>query len=112
MIQDFASVFVVGKQSVRVKAVPIRSYVFGQKIIGTVLTGAVLAGIAASLVFCLLLRSGLNELAAQTTAKAEMVKAQNGLLAKREALLDQNAFARSAEKLGLYVPESRQVRHL
>ena len=112
MIQDFASVFVVGKQSVRVKAVPIRGNVFGQKIIGTVLTGVVLAGIAASLIFCLLIRSGLNELAAQTTAKAEMTKAQNGLYAKREALLDQNTFARAAEKLGLYTPESRQIRHL
>lgn len=112
MIQDFASVFVVGKQSVRVKAVPIRANAFGKKIIGTVLAAAALSGIAASLVFCLLIRSGLNELTAQTTAKAEMIKAQNGLLAKREALLDQNTFARSAEKLGLYTPDPRQIRHL
>jgi len=112
MIQDFASVFVVGKQSVRVKREPIRSSVFGNRITGTILAGTVLAGITASLVFCLLIRSGLNELAAQTTAKAEMTKAQNGLYAKREALLDQRTFARSAEKLGLYLPESHQVRHL
>jgi len=112
MIQDFASVFVVGKQSVRIKQVPIRGYVFGNKIISTILASAVLAGITASLIFCLLIRSGLNELAAQNTAKAEMTKAQNGLYAKREALLDQRTFARSAEKLGLYTPESHQIRHL
>ena len=91
---------------------PIRANAVGKKIIATVLTGTVITGIAASLIFCLLIRSGLNELAAQTTAKAEMIKAQNGLLAKREALLDQNTFARSAEKLGLYTPDSRQIRHL
>lgn len=112
MIQDFASVFVVGKQSVRVKSVPIRDNVLGKKIIGTVLATAALAGIAASLILCLLIRSGLSELSAQTTAKAEMIKAQNGLYAKREALLDQKTFASSAEKLGLYAPESRQLRHL
>jgi len=112
MIQDFASVFVVGKQSVRVKPVTIRGSVFGNKIISTILAGAVLAGITASLVFYLLLRSGLNELAMQNSVKAEMIKTQNGLHAKREALLDQRTFARSAEKLGLYTPESHQIRHL
>lgn len=112
MIQDFASVFVVGKQSVRIKQAPIRANVFGNKIIATILASTVLAGIAASLVFCLLIRSGLNELATQATAKAELTKAQNGLYAKREALLDQRTFARSAEKLGLFTPESHQIRHL
>jgi hypothetical protein len=112
MIQDFANVFVVGKQTVRFKTVPIRDNVLGKKIIGGILTAAVMAGIAASLVFCLLIRAGLNDLEAQTTAKAGIIKMQNGLLAKREALLDQKTFSRSAEKLGLFLPENHQVRHL
>lgn len=112
MIQDFASVFVVGKQSVRFRPVPIRENIIGQKIIGGVLAGAVIIGLAASLTFYLLIQSGLNDLTTQSTAKSAMIKAQNGLYAKREALLDRNTFARSAEKLGLYLPESQQVRHL
>lgn len=112
MIQDFASVFVVGKQSVRFRPVPIRENVIGQKIIGGVLAGALLLGIAASFTLYLLIQAGLNDLATQNLAKAAMIKAQNGLSAKREALLDRNTFARSAEKLGLYIPEGNQVRRL
>ena len=112
MIQDFASVFVVSKQAVRVRAVPTRGRAWGKKSIRIVLASAAVSGIVASLFFCLLIRSGLNELSAQATTKAEMIKAQNGLYAKREALLDQNTFARSAEKLGLYLPENHQIRHL
>ncbi|MDD5759646.1 MAG: hypothetical protein PHI06_11265 [Desulfobulbaceae bacterium] len=112
MIQDFASVFVVGKQSVRFRPVPIRENVIGQKIIGGVLAGALLLGIAVSFTLYLLIQSGLNDLATQSVAKAAMVKAQNGLYAKREALLDRKTFARSAEKLGLYLPENNQIRRL
>lgn len=112
MIQDFASVFVVGKQAVRGRAVPMRGDILEPKILGAILTGVTMVGITASLIFYLLIQSGHHALAAQTTTKAEMVKAQNGLYGKREALLDQKAFAKSAEKLGLYEPESHQLRRL
>ncbi len=116
MIQDFASVFVgrqaVRKQAVRFRAVPVRDNVMGRKIIGAVLTGALLTAIATSIIFCLLIRSGLNELATQTAVKAEIVKKQQGIYAQREALLDQNTLVRTAGKLGLYVPESHQIRNL
>jgi uncharacterized membrane-anchored protein YhcB (DUF1043 family) len=77
-----------------------------------VLTGAALAVMVASLVFCLLIRSARNELTGQTAVRAEMEKVQKGLLAQRNTLVDQNTLVRSAGKLGLYVPEGKQVRHL
>lgn len=111
MIQDFANVY-VSKQAVRVRAVPIRGNVMVKRIIISVLTGALISGIAASITFSLLIRSGLNELARQTAVKAELTKAQDELLAQRNTLLDQNTLVRTAGKLGLFVPEGRQVRHL
>ena len=111
MIQDFSTVF-VGKQAVRVREVPIRGNAAVKKIIGKVLAGALLAGVAASLTFGLLIRSGLNELAAQNTIKFEMMREQQGFYTQRNVLLDQKALARTAGKLGLYVPDSAQVRHL
>ncbi len=111
MIQDFAGVF-VGRQAVRVRAIPIRDNAVGRKIIGVVLTGAVLTGIATSILFGLLIRSASNELAVQIAAKSEMVKVQNGLYARRNALLDQNTLVHAAGKLGLYAPERRQIRRL
>jgi len=114
--QDFASVFVgkqaVRKQAVRVKAVPIRENTAGKRIIWAVLSGALLTAITTSTIFCLLIRSGLKELAAQTAVKTEIVKTQEGLSAQRDALLDQDTLVRTAGKLGLYVPENHQVRNL
>lgn len=111
MIQDFSTVF-VGKQTVRVKVVPILGNTVAKKILGAVLSGALVIGIVASLAFCLLIRSGLKELAAQNTIKLEMMKEQQGLYAQRNVLLDQKTLARTAGKLGLYAPESHQLRHL
>lgn len=111
MIQDFANVF-VGKQSVRYKPAPVRATVMGQKIIGAMLVGSLAVGLLVSIAFCLLIRSGLNELAAQTALKADVTKEQNGLYAKRNALLDQNTLVHAAGKLGLYTPENRQIRQL
>ena len=111
MIQDFAGVF-VGRQSVRVRAIPIRESVAGKKIIPIMLTGAILSVIVSSLVFSLLMHSVRNELAVQTGVKIEMEKTQQGLNAQRNAMLDQTALVRSAGKLGLYVPDGRQVRRL
>lgn len=111
MIQDFSTVF-VGKQAVRVKAVPIRGNAAVKRIIAMVLGGAMLAGVTVSLTFCLLIRSGQNELASRNSIKFEMMRENRGLYTQRKVLLDQKALARTAGKLGLYAPASRQIRHI
>ena len=111
MIQDFAGVF-VGRQAVRVRAIPIRESVAGKKISRMLLAGAILSVLASSLVFSLLIHSVRKDLAVRTEVRIEMEKTQQGLAAQRNALLDQTALVRAAGKLGLYVPDGRQVRHL
>lgn len=111
MIQDFSNVF-VGRQSVRVRQVPVRGNVLVKKVIGMVVAGSLMAGVAATLIFCLLIRSGLGELAAQTALKLEVEQEQQELLVQRKTLLDQSALARTAGKLGLYLPDGSQVRRL
>lgn len=111
MIQDFSTIF-VGKQSVRVRAIPIRGNALAKRIIGITLVGSLLTAVVASLTFCLLIRSGLKEVAAQNTVKLELIKVQQGLYSQRTNLLDEETLARTAGKLGLYLPDSRQVRRL
>jgi len=111
MIQDFSSVF-VGKQAVRVRTMPVKGNAMAKKFIGALLAGALLVGIVAALTFGLLIRSGMKELAAQNIVKLEMMKEQQGLYTQRNDLLDQETLSRTAGKLGLYVPEGRQLRRL
>ena len=111
MIQDFSTVF-VGKQAVRSRAIPIRGNAAAKKVIGTMLAGAMLTTMAVALTFGLLIRSGLRELAAQDTVKLELMKEQQGLYSQRTSLLDQETLTRTAGKLGLYLPESHQLRRL
>jgi hypothetical protein len=111
MIQDFSTVF-VGKQAVRGRATPIRGNAAAKKIISTVLAGALLTAAAASLTFCLLIRSGVKEVAAQNTIKLELMKEQQGLYSQRTSLLDQETLTRTAGTLGLYLPDNRQLRRL
>jgi hypothetical protein len=111
MIQDFSTVF-VGKQAVRVRAIPIRGNALAKRIIGTVLAGSMLTAVMATLTFCLLIRSGLTEVAAQNTIKLELMKEQQGLYSQRSNLLDQETLARTAGTLGLYLPNNRQLRRL
>ena len=111
MIQDFSIVF-VDKQAVRARAVPIRGQAVARKLIWAVLAGVLLLGMGAFLTFGLLVRSGLKELAAQNSVRVEMIREQKGLLTQRNDLLDQDTLTRSAGKLGLFLPESRQLRRL
>ncbi|MBA3015665.1 MAG: hypothetical protein KKD63_09845 [Proteobacteria bacterium] len=111
MIQDFSNVF-VGRQMVRVRQVPVRGNVLVKKVIGMVVVGSLMTGVAASLIFCLLIRSGLSELAAQGALKLEVEREQQELSVQRKTLLDQSTLARTAGKLGLYAPEEMQVRRL
>lgn len=111
MIQDFSNVF-VGRQMVRVRQVPVRGNDMVKKAIGMVVAGSLVVGVAAALTFCVLIRSGLSEMAAQSTLKLEVEREQQELAVQRKALLDQSTLARTAGKLGLYTPEDAQVRHL
>lgn len=110
--QDFAQSFVVSKQAVRGRAIAAQETPLDRKVISVILAGAVGLGLIAQLALSLMIQSGQAQLSAQTAKKTEMIKAQNGLVGKREALLDQKTFALSAEKLGLYLPENHQVRRL
>jgi len=110
--QDFAQSFVVSKQAVRGRAIAAQETPLDRKIISVILAGAVGLGLIAQIILSLLIQSGQAQLTAQTAMKAEMIKTQNGLSGKREALLDQKTFALSAEKLGLYLPDTHQVRRL
>lgn len=111
MIQDFSNVF-VGRQIVKVRQVPVRGNTMMKKVVGMVVAGALIAGVSASLVFCLLIRSGLSELTTQNAIKFEVEREQQELLAQRKNLLDQSTLARTAGKLGLHAPDDAQVRRL
>ena len=111
MIQDYSGLF-VGKQSVRVRAVPIRGNAIAKKVVGAVLAGVLAMGIVASITFCMLIRAGLQELAAQNNEKLGIMKEQQALYAQRNGLIDQKSLAQSAGRLGLYPPEGRQLRRL
>ena len=111
MIQDFSTVF-VGKQAVRVKTAPSRGNAMAKKVIGWAMAGALLTGAVAALTFCLLIRSGMKDFAAQNAIKLELMKEQQGLYSQRTGLLDQETLTKTAGKLGLYIPESRQLRRL
>lgn len=111
MIQDFSNVF-VGKQMVRTRQVPVRDSVVAKKTFSLVVVGVLGGGLLVSIAFGLMIRAGQEELVAQSAVKQEMMKAQQDLYAQRNTLLDQNTLARTAGKLGLYTPDSRQIRHL
>jgi len=111
MIQDFSNVF-VGRQVVRVRQVPVRGNDMAKKIIGMVVAGSLVVGVAAALIFCVLIRSGLSELKAQSAMKLEVEREQQELSVQRKTLLDQSTLSRTAGKLGLYTPDGAQVRRL
>ena len=111
MIQDFSNVF-VGKQMVRSRQIPVREGLVVNKTFGLIVAGALATGILASVAFGLMIRAGQHELAAQSLAKQEMLKEQQEMHSQRNTLLNQNTLARTAGKLGLYTPDSRQIRHL
>lgn len=111
MIQDFSNVF-IGRQMVRVRQVPVRGNAMVKKIVGMVVVTALIAGVSAALVFCLLIRSGLSELVDQSAVKFELESEQKELLVQRKTLLDQSTLSRTAGKLGLYTPDGAQVRRL
>ncbi|MDA8419561.1 MAG: hypothetical protein M0Z90_11085 [Desulfobacteraceae bacterium] len=111
MIQDFSSVFVV-KQTVRARTVPIRGNLAARRLFGSVMVAGLGLAIVASLACGMLIRAGQRELAEQNAFKQKLIKEQEHLYGQRGALLDQNSLVAAAGKLGLYLPETGQVRHL
>ena len=111
MIQDFSSTF-DGKQAVRVRAVGFSENGQLKRVVGVVLTCAVVAGMTACVVFSFLIRSSLAELADRQVAKLELIREQQGLHERRNELLSRDNIVLSARTIGLYEPGKRQVRHL
>lgn len=111
MIQDFANTF-DGKQTIRVKPVWARNKDKSRKIVGIILTGAMLVGLLACVVFGLLIKSGLDELAQQKMVKLELIKQQQGLYEQRNDLLTQKNIEKVAGVIGLFTPSTVQVQRL
>jgi len=111
MIQDFSNTF-EGRQIVRVKALPIGGNRRAHKIIGIIATAAAVAGIASSLIFCLLIQSGLDDLAGKKERKLELMKTQQSLYAKRKEVMAEDRIIAAAAEIGLYVPDKKQVRRI
>jgi len=111
MIQDFSNTF-DGKQAVMVKSAHFGGSRTLRKAIGAVLVGSMLVGLVSSVSFAFLIRSELNALAVQQTAKIELLKTQQGLYQQRNKLLAKDNIVRRAGRLGLHSPLKRQVRRL
>ena len=80
------------------------------KLIGLIVTIAMLFGIAVSLWFGWLVRNGLDDLS-QSQAKRQLLRTQNEkLLAQRDNLLSRDKIEAAAKKLGLYPPSAKQIR--
>ena len=114
MIRDYSSRYpsvVHGKQKVkgRKSGSPPGSTRI-TKIVGLVITVAMIVGIAISFWFGWVVRNGLDELAGSQARRQEL-KAENGnLVAQRDHLLSREKIEATAKELGLYPPSARQIR--
>ena len=111
MIRDFSNTF-DGKQMVRVKPVRITDNSLFKRVVGVVMTSALVAGLGASMAFGFMIRDGLDELAGQRGSKLELIKVQQGLYEQRNVLLARENIEAAVRDLGLRAPQKRQVRHL
>jgi len=111
MIHDFVNTF-EERQAVKVRAVPIGSSRRARHLVGMVATGAMVLGVVGSLTFCLLIRSGLKELAAMQETKIELMKKQQTLYAERKVLMSGERIEAAAAEIGLHVPGKGQVRRI
>lgn len=111
MIQDFSGVF-EGKQAVNVRSVSFRRHNMFRKVAGAILTGVLVIGVISCLIFGLLIKSGLKELALKQSVKLELINNQQKLYAQRNALLEKDKIVLAAAEMGLYSPKGKQVRRL
>lgn len=115
MIRDYSSRYpsvVHGKQKVsgRKSAGPRGDGRRVTKIIGVIVTVAMIVGIAVSFWFGWLVRNGLDELNEALAAKQELKGLNEKLVAQRDNLLSPEKIEASAKKLGLYPPSAKQIR--
>lgn len=80
------------------------------KIIGVVVTIAMIVGIATSFWFGWLVRNGLDELNESQAAKQELKGLNEKLVAQRDNLLSGDKIEAAAKELGLYPPSAKQIR--
>nr|MBF0223763.1 hypothetical protein [Desulfobulbaceae bacterium] len=111
MIQDFSSIF-EGKQTIDVRTVSFRRNTTFRKVAGAVLTTVLVIGVISCLVFGLLIKSGLKELALKQTVKLELIIDQQRLYAQRNMLLEKDKIVLAAAGMGLHSPKGKQVRQL
>ncbi len=109
MIQDFVNTF-DGKQTVKAQPVRIRCDDKSRKMVGAVLTCAMLIGMLACVIFSLLIRSGLDELSEIKVVKFELMQQQQGFYEQRNDLLTQKNIEKVAGVMGLFAPSTRQVK--
>jgi len=111
MIRDYSCVF-DGEQRVKIRAVSFRDHRMLRKVLGIVLTCALLIGLISCLIFGVFIRSGLKELETKQSVKLNLIKDQQRLYEQRSVLLDRGKIELAAANLGLYSPEKKQVHHL
>ena len=111
MIRDFSNSF-DGKQMVRVKAVSITGNSLFKRVVGVVMTSALVAGLGASMAFGFMIRDGLGEMAGQRVSKFELIKVQQELYEQRNVLLARENIEAAVRDLGLRAPHKRQIRRL
>lgn len=114
MIRDYSSRFpsvVRDKQKVWGKR-PIGSKGNGKvtKIIGLVVTMAMITGVAMSFWFGWLVKNGLDELASSQAKRQELQTLNGKLIARRDQLLSRDKIEAAAKQLGLYPPSAEQTR--
>ena len=80
------------------------------KIIGLIVTVAMILGIAMSFWFGWLVRNGLDELAQSQTRRHELITSNEKLVAQRDNLLSREKIGAVAKDLGLYPPSAKQIR--
>lgn len=80
------------------------------KIIGIVVTVAMIFGVSASVWLGWLVRIGLDELSKNQKTSQELTILNNGLVAQRNRLLAREKIEVAAKELGLYPPAPKQIR--
>lgn len=80
------------------------------KVIGVLVTIAMLLGISASVWFGWLIRAGLDELGGSQKTRQELTALNSNLVAQRNSLLTREKVEAAAKEIGLYPPTAKQIR--
>lgn len=80
------------------------------KVIGVIVTVAMVFGVSASVWLGWLVRVGLDELSKNQNTAQELTVLNNKLVVQRNRLLARENIEVAAKELGLYPPASKQIR--